>query len=77
MNINKIVNDYTKLYKAIGGLVEKSKSFCYGWKWMRGGGKEKVKDVKVEISINSEMIEQLKASQIIRILGVYINPRLE
>ena len=44
---------------------------------MRGGGKEKVKDVKVEITVNREKIQQLQSLQIIRTLEVYINPRLE
>ena len=75
-NIQNIIQIYTRLYEATGGLVEVKKSFYYVWQWSSSGVKEKIKTINMDIEINGVKLKQLGTKDTIRILGLFINPSL-
>ena len=72
-----IIQYYTRLCEVIVGLIELSKSYCYAQQQKHINGIEKPVNIEIEIKAKQENIKQMKVSETIQALGVYINPYLD
>jgi len=77
VRMQKIVDLYDTLYKAIGGFSQEEKSKFYSWKWVWQQGRKRMKVVKVVIKINNKPIKQLGPKDEEKTLGINIGPSLK
>ena len=75
--IQSSIKIYTVLYETTGDLIEEEKSHYYAWQWVKKGDKLIIKDIELEIIIHNHKLKQLTSDQIIRALGIHMNPKLD
>ena len=71
-----IINQYTTLCKAIGGMIEKEKIHCYSWQWSTQGEQHTIKDLLINIKLHNYQLKQINNDKTTHALGVYVNPKL-
>ena len=74
--MQSILDIYVRLYKATGRYIEHSKMAFYSWQQKTRKGIKEIVDVKVELLINNQKIEQKSVNESTRSLRVYIIPSL-
>ena len=74
IKIHKILEIYTKLYQATGGVVEFEKTSYFCWRQKRQNGKFSIQNKIIKIEVNNQIIQQLNIKEATRTLGIYMIP---
>ena len=74
--MQEIMNLYTKLYEATGGKIQQAKIFFYCWRWVYKNGRKVIEEIRAELVVHSEHIQQMKITESTRTLGVHMTPSL-
>ena len=70
--IQIILDKYTRLFQATGGVVEPQKINYFCQKWIRRNRQLTIYNINTTLEINEEIINQKNVNDAIRIYGVHV-----
>ena len=73
----EIIKKYTNLYKATGGYVQYNKTKYYSQKWEKNNGKLEIKNKKIILKGNKQIIKLEDCKIATRTLGVIMIPSMK